>query len=310
MHRTLRMLGILIDLQNGPSTLGKLAANYECSSKTIQRDVTALTELNIPVFSSPGVNGGISLDPGWMLGQLNFTAAEIETLILALESSPHLPAVETTLAKIRAASTPSRFDAVAESPLLPNSFRNPAGKLPKALEQVRNMIRRNLWCRIDYDGGSKPGWRIVKPVELRISEGRWYLHAIDERSREQRFFRIDRVRDVIPTLAPANAEEIEKHAKVQPEYRSSQHPLVIVNLGPAGKRFCQDHTDFHEFINGDGDQLQFRCPPREYRYYAGELLRIGTDCTVLAPPELINEMQKIVKNIRKHLSLNQDDMVS
>lgn len=302
------MLGILMDLQGGPSTLGTLAAKYECSSKTIQRDIAAIAELKIPISSSTGVRGGVSLDPAWTLRPLNLTSTEIETVILALEASPHLPAVESTLTKIRTASTPSRFDAVADSPLLPITFRHPSGKLPLGIDKVRNMIRRDVWAKIDYDGGSLPGWRIVKPLELRITDGRWYLYAIDERSREHRFFRIDRLQDVIPTLAPANAADIVNHAQSQPEYRSQQYAQVLVNLTSIGMRFCHDHSDFHDFI--DGDQLKFRCPPREYRYYAGELLRIATECIVLEPPELIAEMQILVAKVSKHLGTNMDTTVS
>lgn len=302
MHRSLRMLGILMDLQGGSSTLGKLAAKYECSSKTIQRDIASLTELNIPVTSAPGVHGGISLDPGWMLGPLNLNAAEIETLILALESAPHLPAAESALAKIRAASTPSRFDRVDDDPLRPSSRsnRSPSIPMPDGVQQIRNILSREMWCRLDYSSGSNPGWRLVLPQQLRILEGKWYLHAIDQRSRERRIFRVDRVRDIVPALAPADAAEIIQSAENQPGYQSDHYPEIVVDLNPAAVQFCRDHSHFHQHI--EGHLLRFRCPPGEYQYVARELMRMGTDCRAIAPAALLETMRELVSDIARHIA--------
>ncbi|MCA9834968.1 MAG: WYL domain-containing protein [Thermomicrobiales bacterium] len=308
MHRSLRMLGILIDLQAGSRTLAQLAAKYECSTKTIQRDISSLTELNIPVHSAAGANGGIWLDATWTLSPLNLTADEIETVILALENAVYLPAAEETLAKIRAAAKPNYFDSVAESPVRPHAQRIAPVSMPSAVDQLRKVMHRELWCRIDYSGGSTPGWRIVLPREIHLLEGRWYLWAIDERSRDSRNFRVDRIRDIAPTLAPAHAADIIVDAASRPHYQSETYPEIVVDLNAAGIQFCRDHSHFHKSTRGQ--QLRFRCPPGEYRYVARELLRMETNCRVLAPPALIEAMRDILNEIGQHLDSSQDITMS
>lgn len=298
MHRSLRMLGILLDLQDGSKTLAQLAGKYECSTKTIQRDITELAELNIPVVSTSGAGGGISLDPSWMLGPMNLTPGEIETLVLALENASHLPDAAQTLAKIRSAAKPGWFDAVAENPSRPQALNRAPQAMPEAVTQIRSVMQRDLWCRIDYAGGSNPGWRIVLPNEVRLLEGRWYLWAIDERSHEIRNFRIDRVRAIEPILAPTNAAEIIANAEIRPAYGSETYPEVVVELTDAGVTFCRDHHHFHRHIHGN--VLRFRCPPSDYRYVAMEIMRMGIDCRVIAPPELVSTLRTVLSELGHH----------
>ena len=48
-------------LDKGSSTAPELTAAFEISSRTIYRDIEALSGAGIPVYTEPGRNGGISL---------------------------------------------------------------------------------------------------------------------------------------------------------------------------------------------------------------------------------------------------------
>lgn len=308
MHRTVRMLGILLKLQRGPTTIAVLANTWECSRKTIQRDLAALDELGIPVIRAAGSSGGVSLDPSWSMAPMNLNREEIETAILALEQATHLPAAEQTLAKIRHAAKPAWFDTVAANANRPVAHSSAPMDMPGIVANLRNVMQREMWCRIDYSGGSHPGWRMLWPERLTILDGRWYLSAIDARSAERRNFRVDRVRDVVPALAPPEAEEIRHWADSRLPYQSETFPEVIVNLRDKGIQFCRDHHHFHTCLNAN--RLSFRCPPGEYRYIARELLRMGTDATIIGPPDLIQMAKDIVAEMHRHLTDEPDMTVS
>lgn len=299
MHRSLRMLGIIQKLQHGSSTLGHLAEQFECSTKSIQRDLNEMLSIGIPIVTSRGRNGGVSLDPSWWLGPMNLTSEEIETIILAIENADFLPHGAAVLAKIRTAVRPHQFDTVVDDKLRPRI--NPRGTQDSSIIQadIRKIIARDLWCRIDYQGGSKPGWRVVLPRQLHISDHRWYLTAIDERSGEYRTFRLDRIQALEPTLGPHNAADIIRNAESQPEYSSKTYPEVIAELTSEGVTFCQDHPRLRDCLV-DGT-LRFHCPPSDYTYMARDLMRMGTNCRVMAPIELKHEMQRIALEMLNHL---------
>lgn len=299
MHRSTRMLGIIFRLQHGQHTMRELAGHFGCSTKTIQRDLDELVTVGIPVVTTRGAEGGVAIDPSWWLGPLNLTTDEIETIILALENSGFLPGRGEVLAKIRAAVRPGRFDPVAADETRPHIGNTVDASPTNVLSDLRRFMQRELWLRISYAGGSNPGWRTILPRQIQISEGRWYLAAIDARSREFRTFRLDRIRELEPTLGPADAAQIVDHARNQPAYSSSTYPEVIAALTPAGVAFCQDHPRLRHCLHGS--TLQFNCPPTDYAYQANDLLRMGADCRVIAPPALIQEMIRRTRENLHHL---------
>lgn len=306
MHRSLRMLQIAMHLQHRNSNLAELSAKFECSTKTIQRDLNEMISIGIPIISTRGRNGGVHIDPSWWMGPLNLTTDEIETIVLAMENAPFLPDIDAVLAKVRAAVRPSRFDAVAEDASLPAIEHGRTFETTGVLTSIRNVMNRDMWCEIDYQGGSKPGLRTILPAEIYVANLRWYVSAVDERSRDHRNFRLDRIASLRPTLGPSDAEAIIERARNRPEYKSPDHPQIIAELTEVGLRFCEDHPRFHSCLV-DG-MLRFHCPPSDYPYMARDLIRMGTNCRVLAPAELKEEMLRATTEMLEHLQSEPDTL--
>lgn len=300
MHRTLRMLGIITRLQQGHSTLRELADRFECSTKSIQRDLDEMLTLGIPVVTTRGRQGGVSIDTSWWLGPMNLTPDEIETIVLAIENAEFLHDREAVLSKIRTAVRPGYFDPVVEDNRRPRIQPRSQGDPVTVLSDLRKVMARDLWCRILYHGGTNSGWRVILPTQLQIAEQRWYVNAVDERSGEFRTFRLDRIGGIEPALGPSNAASIIEQAQSQPDYRSTTYPEVIAELTAAGLRFCNDHPRLRDCLV-DG-MLRFHCPPSDYAYMARDLMRMGTDCKVIAPAELRLEMQRINLEMLEHLN--------
>ena len=64
--RAARVLDMLLILQRrGRVTAPDLAAQLEVSERTILRDVEALSEAGVPIFTSRGAGGGIELMDGF-----------------------------------------------------------------------------------------------------------------------------------------------------------------------------------------------------------------------------------------------------
>lgn len=81
MNRTDRLLAILIELQRKQTvTAQSLAEKFETSIRTIYRDMDALSESGVPIFSMPG--HGYSLMDGYFLPPIQLTPEEAVTLLL------------------------------------------------------------------------------------------------------------------------------------------------------------------------------------------------------------------------------------
>src|SRR5215469_12505712 len=110
MHRLDRVLGIVLALRGGKEVSAQqLAARFRVSTRTIYRDMQALSELGVPIYSERGRSGGFRLLAGYFLPPIMFTQDEALGLVVgltslqAMRSKPFAQALETAEKKLVAA---------------------------------------------------------------------------------------------------------------------------------------------------------------------------------------------------------------
>ena len=82
-----RLIGILsILLQREKVTAPELAARFEVSRRTIQRDIEALCRAGIPIATAQGAGGGISILEGYRVDRTLLTAPEMQAILAGLRS--------------------------------------------------------------------------------------------------------------------------------------------------------------------------------------------------------------------------------
>ena len=96
-----RLIGIITTLQQKKTvTAPYLAEKFEVSRRTINRDIEDLCKAGIPIFTTQGVNGGISIINGFSLDTTMFTEqalADIFTGLKSLDSVSYSASVEIRL---------------------------------------------------------------------------------------------------------------------------------------------------------------------------------------------------------------------
>src|SRR5699024_8394827 len=82
-----RLIGILsILLQREKVTAPELAAQFEVSRRTIQRDIESLCRAGIPIATAQGAGGGISIMEGYRVDRTVLTAPEMQAILAGLRS--------------------------------------------------------------------------------------------------------------------------------------------------------------------------------------------------------------------------------
>ncbi len=120
MNRTDRLYALVEDLRATaprPRSARQLAARYEVSARTIERDILALQESGVPVYAEPGRSGGYAIDRTMTLPPVNFTAAELVALAVALardERTPFAAATRSALRKVLAAAPAAQTAEAAQ----------------------------------------------------------------------------------------------------------------------------------------------------------------------------------------------------
>jgi len=120
VNRTDRLYAIVEDLRASaprPQPARRLAARYEVSARTIERDILALQESGVPVYAEPGRRGGYAIDKTMTLPPVNFTAAEMVAIAVALardERTPFAAATRSALRKVLAVAPAAQTAQAAQ----------------------------------------------------------------------------------------------------------------------------------------------------------------------------------------------------
>ncbi|MEV5375886.1 YafY family protein [Streptomyces nondiastaticus] len=243
MNRTTRLYALVEELRAAaprPLTVAALAARFEVSTRTMQRDLQALMETGVPVRTTPGRGGGWSIDPEMTLPPIRFTADEASAVAVALAAidvcAPYAGAARTAAQKITASMTgPASAAAskLAARIVTLSSLSSPSESTTRiAVEQA---LTTNTVLRLSYvDATGRESERVVEPAGLLTAGGRWYLIAWCRTRQAGRGFRLDRITAATPTTEQAQPHDLTELLRGSVAADAVQ-PSALASLTPPTK---------------------------------------------------------------------------
>ncbi|MFE1592165.1 helix-turn-helix transcriptional regulator [Nocardia sp. NPDC058705] len=188
-----------------PRTARQLAARFEVSTRTIERDLAALAQAGVPIMTVPGRAGGYALDRHRTLAPVSLTAAEATALAVALPrlaGTPFAEAAASAVAKV-VAVLPEADRARART-LVDRVRLFPAPVAAAVSPQILESVVSGRVLRLHYlDRDGNPTERDVEPLAF-VAGTHWFLYAWCRMRSGLRGFRLDRVvrAQVLDDLAP------------------------------------------------------------------------------------------------------------
>jgi predicted DNA-binding transcriptional regulator YafY len=216
MNRTDRLYAIVEELRaRAPRSLraSDLAGRFEVSARTIERDVLALQEAGVPIWSQRGPRGGYALDPRRTLPPLNLTAEEAVALATALAAAGAMPFADAArsarlkLAAVMATSEASQAEALAER----IRVAPPKEIDARLMRTIEEGVTRRVVLDLDYeDRFGTPTSRKVEAQGLFSAWHGWYLIGWCRMRDGGRVFRLDRIRDAAITDEPIPERDVDE----------------------------------------------------------------------------------------------------
>jgi predicted DNA-binding transcriptional regulator YafY len=303
-----RLVSLLLLLQTrGRMTARELADELEVSVRTVYRDVESLGSSGVPIYADRGPAGGYQLLDGYRTRLTGLTGDEAGTLFLAGVPGPAaelglgsvLAAAELKLRASLPGELADRADRVRERFHLdaPGWFRGdePTPHLSTVAEAVWSA--RMLEVRYRRWKAPREVTRALHPLGVVLKAGRWYLVAT---ARERTTaYRVASILDAVlldePALRPAGFDLADYWREWTQRYERSVYTMT------ATVRMTKSALDLMAFVfppemsrvaresaqpPGDNGWLLTTVPIESIRHGHIELLKLGADAEVLAPPEL------------------------
>ena len=329
--RASRLLSVLLLLQNrGRLTARDLADELEVSIRTIYRDMEALSASGVPVYADRGPDGGYSLLEGYRTHLTGMTAEEADAL--ALSGMPEA-AAELGLGRVLAAAQ------LKVQAALPGELSDRAGRIAErfhldapgwfresdhvpTLTGVADAVWNQRVVRVRYrrwaTGGREPEVeRELEPLGLVLKAGTWYLVAVprsDEADtvREPRTYRVARILD-LETLdvhfdRPDDFDLWKYwHRRTQELTDALYQAEATVRLSPRGMELApvllRPHTA-RALAEGtwpadEDGWVRAVIPIESLAHARSELLSLGAEAEVLAPPALREQMAGVARALAR-----------
>jgi predicted DNA-binding transcriptional regulator YafY len=296
---------VLLLRQHGRLTAAALARELEVSTRTVLRDIEALSAAGVPVYAERGRHGGFALLPGFRteLTGLNHDEA-LALLVAGTGRAEQVFGLDSALAsamrkvvdalpegpRATAGDAARRLLVDPETDLL--SHRLVTEEVPDAtMVAVRRAVLAGRRLRIHYaPPGQAPRWRTVDPIGLVTVRDRGYLLAT--RSGEDRTYRLSRV-----VAAEALAEPAQRpdHVDLDRLWRErcaqflsgSDRVTALVRVDPARREQLVSTALAVRADGTDADGwLRLEVTFQDPWHAEWALWQLTTDAEALAPPSL------------------------
>ncbi|MER7175496.1 helix-turn-helix transcriptional regulator [Streptomyces mesophilus] len=302
---------VLLLRQQGRMSAAALAEELEVSTRTVLRDMEALSAAGVPVYAERGRHGGFALLPGFRTELTGLNPDEALALLVAGSrrgaqafglgsalASAMLKVVDALPASYRdtASGVAERLLIDPETDLL--SRRRVDDEVPDAVAaEVLRAVLSGHRLRIRYEAADQePVWRTVDPIGLVTIRDRGYLLAA--RSGEDRTYRLSRILAAEGVDEPASrpdrvdldrawqerstrfragGDQVTVRVRVDPARREELVGTAVAVLGEEG---------------GADGWLRLDVSFQDARHAQWALWQLGTQAEALSPQWLRDRLQE------------------
>ncbi len=292
-----RLISIIYILMNkGTVTAGELAARFEVSTRTIYRDIEALSIAGIPVYCKKGKNGGISLTEEFVLNKMLITKEEQQEILAALVGLNETEVIgeKETLQKL------GDFFQAEPVPWVHIDLSDWSGLRKQMYEDIKRAILTHHVVEFDYYGQNRPmSHRVVEPVQLQFKEYTWYLRAYCRERKDFRTFKLFRMQrlSVQETTFAPKTEPVQQI--VETESSGQEFPVTPLTIWIDKKESYRIYDRFDESELEqlpDGNFLAHCAYPLDEWVYS-LILWFGPSAKVLEPEFIRVEVQNRIKQM-------------
>lgn len=280
ISRLLEIVYILLDRKT--VTAKELAEHFEVSQRTIYRDVDALGEAGIPVYTNQGKGGGICLLDTFVLNKSILTENEQNEILSSLQGldALNVPEAGTVLKKLSTLFGKPATDWIE----VDFSHWGSAESERDKFDQIKKAILSSLTITFDYTNTqNETRKRIVEPIQIIFKDKSWYLRAYCTERQDFRTFKVIRMKNL--TLTRQTFMRKEPPDQID---KAIQEKAIVIKL-----KISKDISNrvFDEFfldaVRQDEESnyiVTVKFPESEWVY--GFIMSFGAWCEVLDPPHI------------------------
>ena len=285
-------------LEKGTITAPELARALEVSTRTIYRDIEALSVSGIPVYATQGKNGGVSLMPNYSFDKALLSDEEQNQILYAIQSlratNQPVDALLNKLGGLFQKQNANWIEVDFSRWGLSNTDSVKFDRLKTAL------IGRHALEIVYCSSSGETNRRVILPVKLIFKDKSWYLHAYCKKAADYRLFKVNRIVEL--KLQEERFSDLpDEIPPIEPEMISALAPTNLkLRFSSAAAFRVYDEFDRTMIENQpDGSMIVSARFPKD-GWVMSYLHSFGTEIDILEPVELRDQVAAYAKAIWLH----------
>ena len=288
-----RLIGIITILQqNKKVTAPYLAEKFEVSRRTINRDIEDICRAGIPIVTTQGSNGGISLMEGFAFDTTVFTQQELATILTGLktlDSVSRSPKMELLAEKLGGNPAVSLTDHMLID--LASFYKD---ALADKIDLIRSAIEERRCISFHYYYNKGEADKLVEPYLVVFKWSDWYVFGFCRERKDFRLYKLRRLWQLETTEETYEERTIPEEKKrfgthmtddyiITAIYESSVKYKLVEEYGPESFTVMEDGRLYTEWGFTDPEEAVYR------------FLGFGDKVTVTGPPEIVEKMKVAIR---------------
>lgn len=289
-----RLIGILsIMLQREKVTAPFLAATFEVSRRTINRDIEALCRAGIPISTSQGAGGGLAIMSGYRVDKALLTSGDMQAILAGLRSLDSVSGTNRYSQLMEKLAGPKLM--AQEGSLLIDLASWYKAPLSEKLGLLQEAISGCRLAGFRYYGPGGESRRTVEPYYIVFRWGSWYVWGFCLKRNDYRLFKLNRMAGL--TLL----EGFEPREIPYPDFSDERvfpgNYRVEAIVPPKYKwRLVEEYGEGCFTVEPDG-RCRFQIDFTNLDSAVDWLLEFRGDAELIGPPEVREELLKMGRKI-------------
>ena len=205
-----RLIGILsILLQQDKITANQLADKFEVSCRTILRDIDDISKSGIPIVTSQGQGGGISIMDGYKIDRTLLSSAEMKAIFAGLKSLDSVSGTNRYRQLMDKLSVSSAINA--DDHIIIDLAAWNKNAVSSKIELIKDAIEQYRLITFRYYSPERTEQRSIEPYRLVFQWSSWYVWGFCSKRQDYRMFKLTRMTELKCTDETFSQREIPEY---------------------------------------------------------------------------------------------------
>lgn len=290
-----RLIGILsILLQKDKVTAAELAEKFEVSRRTIIRDIDDINKAGIPIVTSQGNGGGISVMEGFKIDKTLLSLKEMKAILSGLQSLDSVSESKNYRQLMDKLSANNENVINADNNIIIDLSNWDKAAVSDKIEHIKAAVENEERISFTYYSPNGKSEREIEPYHLIFQWSSWYVWGYCINRKDYRMFKLTRITNLKLTGQKIEYRDVPqyicdklRHTKdgvsVIVKFDSSvkwrlidEYGIEMLTEDKDGNIILTfnwtDILSFYQYILTFGDKAEI-IEPNEYREEFAELLK-------------------------------------